>query len=125
MGNWQRHVTVLGALRIGFAVLGLLVAGLVFVVVVGGGLLSGDQEAIAVTGTVGTLIAGFIAVFSLPGLVAGIGLLRWSPWARMLNMILALFDLLLVPIGTLFAVYTFWVLLQDEVEKLFVAGGPH
>ena len=49
-------------------------------------------------GTVLAVVFGFLAV---PGLVAGIGLLKYQNWARILNMILSIFDLLAVPIGSL------------------------
>jgi hypothetical protein len=117
----ERHVTILGWVRIAYSAIGLLIAGLVFVLVVGGGLISGDPEAIRITGIVGTAIAGFLALLSLPGIIGGIGLLKRWPWARYLVLILALFDLFGIPIGTLLAIYTFWVLLQDETEKLFAA----
>jgi hypothetical protein len=115
----EQHVNVVGVLRIGFSVLGLLIGGIVFVFVVGGGLISGDPDAIRITGIVGTAIAGFLAVLSVPGIIAGIGLLkRWS-WARWLTLILAVFDLVNVPVGTLFGIYTIWVMMQDGTEQLF------
>ena len=66
----EQHVNVVGVLRIGFSVLGLLIGGAVFVFVVGGGLISGDPDAIRITGIVGTAIAGFLAVLSVPGITA-------------------------------------------------------
>jgi len=118
--DWKKHITVLGALRIGFGALGLLAAAIVFVAVVGGGLLSGDQQAIAITSIVGTVIAGMIALVSLPWIIAGVGLLKFKPWARLLSLILSVFDLANVPFGTALAFYTFWVLIQDEAERIFV-----
>jgi hypothetical protein len=115
----KQHVTVVAALRIGLSVLGLVAAGFVFVVLVGGGLISGDREAIRITGFLGTAVGAFLAILSVPGILAGIGLLRRWSWARWLTLILAVFDLVNVPIGTLFGVYTIWVLLQDETEQLF------
>jgi len=121
MQNMEQQVNILGWVRIAYAAIGLLIGGLVFLLVVGGGLISGDPEAIRITGLVGTVIAGFLAVLSLPGIIGGIGLLkRWS-WARYLVLILALFDLFMIPIGTLLGIYSFWVLLQDETEKLFAS----
>ena len=115
----KEHLTVIGALRIGFSLIGLLSAAVVFAVVVGGGLISGDADAIRITGVVGTVIAGFVGILSVPGLLAGIGLLRRWSWARWLTLVLSVLDLAVVPIGTLFGIYTIWVLMQDEVEELF------
>ena len=47
--SMKKHVTVVAALRIGMSILVLVAAALVFVGVVGGGLLSGDREAIRIT----------------------------------------------------------------------------
>jgi hypothetical protein len=117
--SMKDHVTVVGILHIGFAILGLLAAGIVFVAVVGGGMISGDAEAIRITSIVGTSIAGFLGILSLPGLVAGIGLLRHLGWARWLALVLAVVDLTLIPVGTLFGIYAIWALMQDETAELF------
>jgi hypothetical protein len=117
--SMKDHVTVMGILHIGFAVLGLLAAAIVFVGVVGGGLISGDTEAIRITGIVGSTIGSFVGILSLPGLIAGIGLLRHWSWARWLSLILAVVDLVLVPVGTVFGIYAIWVLMQDETAELF------
>jgi hypothetical protein len=55
----ERHVTVLGILYIAFSALGLLLAIIIFTAVVGGGIISGDSEAMAITGIVGPAIALF------------------------------------------------------------------
>jgi hypothetical protein len=115
----EEHVTVVGALHIGFGILGLLLAIIIFVAVVGGGLLSGDQQAIAITTIVGTVIAGFFAVLALPGIIGGVGLLRHKSWARFLVLILAVINLFNVPIGTAVGVYSIWVLIQPETIELF------
>jgi p-aminobenzoyl-glutamate transporter AbgT len=117
--SMKNHVTVVAALRIAMSVLVLVAAALVFLGVVGGGLLSGDREAIRITGIVGTVVAGAIALFCVPGIVAGIGLLQHRHWARILTLVLSIFDLLLFPIGTIVAVYSIWVLVQREAEVLF------
>jgi len=122
--DMRKHVTVAGALRIGMGVLGLLIAAFVFVAVVGGGLISGDRDAFAITSVVGTVIGGFFGLISLPNIIAGWGLIRFKPWARILTLILSALDLVNVPIGTLLGIYTIWVVLQDETEKLFAANEP-
>jgi hypothetical protein len=122
--DMKKHVTVAGALRIGMGVLGLLIAAFVFVAVVGGGLISGDRDAFAITSVVGTVIGGFFGLISLPNVIAGWGLIRFKPWARILTLILSALDLVNVPIGTLLGIYTIWVVLQDETEKLFASSEP-
>jgi hypothetical protein len=115
----KNHITVLAALRIGWSAMGIIAAIIVFAAVVGGGLISGDQTAIAITSLVGSIIATLILVLSLPGLVAGIGLLRLRPWSRLLTLVLAVFDLMAIPIGTAFGLYAIWVLVQEDTVTLF------
>jgi hypothetical protein len=115
----KSHVNVVAMLHIGLGALGVLAAIIIFVAVVGGGLLSGDQDAIVITRIVGSVLAAFFVLISAPSIIGGIGLLRRESWARVLVMILAVFQLFNVPIGTAVAIYTFWVLMQDETARLF------
>jgi Sec-independent protein secretion pathway component TatC len=75
----------------------------------------------------GRMVLGFLSV-SLPilfgflstlGLVGGIGLLAYRPWARYIVMVVSALGCLNIPIGTLKGVYSLWVLLQDDTIKLF------
>ena len=116
----KKHVAVVGAIQIGFAILGLIVAVVLFFVMRFAKSQVGGDEA-------GEMVLGFLSV-SLPvlfgflstlGLVGGIGLLAYKSWARYLVMVLAALGCLNIPIGTLKGVYFLWVLLQDETVKLF------
>jgi hypothetical protein len=119
----EKHVTVVGAVQIGFGALKLLAALTLFGIIVGEGLLGGviwgDKIPIAVTAFVGTAIALWLAVLSVPEIVGGIGLLRWKSWARYLVLVLAVVDLFSIPVGTAVGVYSIWVLVQDETAELF------
>jgi p-aminobenzoyl-glutamate transporter AbgT len=117
----EEHVTILGALYVAFNALGILIAIIIFVVISSGGLLSGDMEAIAITSTVGSLIALIIIIFSVPGLIAGIGLLRRRPWARILALIVGCLELMNIPFGTMLGIYTIWVVMKEETTRLFSA----
>ena len=46
--------------------------------------------------------------------IAGIGLLRYREWARVLTLVLAAFMLIGFPFGTAIGIYAFWVLLSSE-----------
>jgi len=109
-------------------VLGILgVIGAVIVLLVFGGLaaLAGASHAedanvaVPVLGGLGGIIFLIIAVISVPGLVAGIGLLQFSPWARILTIVLSALHLLNIPLGTALGVYGLWTLLNRETEALF------
>lgn len=117
----EEHITILGALYVAFNVLGIAIAVIIFVVISSGGLISGDMEAIAITSTVGSLIAFIIITFSVPGLIAGIGLLKRRPWTRILALIVGCIELMNIPFGTMLGIYTIWVLIKEETTQLFSA----
>ena len=119
----KQHVTVVAALQIGFGVLKTLIAAVVFLVLLAGGLISGEAEAMAITSIVGLFVAGFLVLTALPGIIGGLGLLQGKNWARVLVIFLAALDLLNFPIGTAVGAYTLWALLNNETTVLFTEGG--
>jgi hypothetical protein len=54
--DMKGHLTIVAALSIGFGALGVFIALIVFVAVVGGGVLSGDPEAMSITAIVWTAV---------------------------------------------------------------------
>ena len=99
--------------------LGMATAVVVFLAIAPWGFISGDPTATVVLGGVGTVIAGIIAGLSLPGVLAGWGLLRRRPWARTLALVIGVLSLVSVPFGTILGVITLYVLLQDDVREIF------
>jgi hypothetical protein len=115
----KKHIELLGILHIVYSIFGLLIGiGLLFILS-GIGLISGDPTALGVLTLIGSILGGFFIVLSIPGIIAGVGLLKLRPWARILAIIMACLDVLNIPIGTALGVYTFWVLINDEVVQEF------
>jgi O-antigen/teichoic acid export membrane protein len=116
----KKHVTVVGAIQIGFAILGLIGAVAVFFALSFARSQVGDDE---VAGTVLRLLSislpVLIGFMSTLGLVGGIGLFSYQSWARYLVIVVSALGCLNIPIGTLKGVYALWVLLQDDTIKLF------
>ena len=129
----QQHVTILGVLFIVFGALGLLGA-LIALFLFGGaaaivGVVAQSEPdariAVPILGFVATAIFLFVSILSVPGIVAGIGIVKFKNWARILGLILSVIKLLNIPIGTALGVYGLWVLLSPETESLFQKGaGP-
>ena len=113
------HVRVIAWLFIVLALLGLLGAGIAFLAIAGGGWISQDRTAITITTVTALVVAGVIVLFSIPGIIAGAGLLRFRPWGRILALVLAVLNLPAFPTGTLLGIYAIWALLDDETSKLF------
>lgn len=126
----QVHVRVLGAIYIAFAALGLLFAAILLIGTGGAvGIVgaSGDPDAaiaIPIIGIAGTALVAVILLLCLPGLAAGVGLLYFKPWARVLGIVIAAINLLGFPWFTVLGVYGLWVLLSKDSEQLFDGSSP-
>jgi len=115
----EKHITVLGALYIAFGILEVLIAIIFITLVIGGGIISGDEEAMAITSGVGAAVAAILIMIATPAIIGGIALLKYRPWARILVLILGCLNLLSIPFGTALGIYTIWVMIQDETVRLF------
>ena len=115
----EKHVTAVAVLHIALSSLNLVAAIIVFLAVVAGGFISGDEEAMIITTGVGSAIAVILILLSAPGIIGGVALLRWQSWARYLVLALGFLNLLHVPLGTILGVYTIWALMKDETVTLF------
>jgi hypothetical protein len=122
----QQHVKILAILHIAFGALGILAAMIVLAVFGGiAGIIhlsDGTPDSAlggAVVGLIGAVIFIVVLVISLPGLIAGIGLLTFQPWARILTIILCVLELPAFPFHTALGIYGLWVLLSNEGTALF------
>jgi hypothetical protein len=116
----KKHVTVVGAIHIGFGLLGLVAAvatffAFTFLI----GAVGNEDVPVMLFSILRICIPILIGFNSTLGLVGGIGLLTYQPWARFVVIIAAALGCLNIPIGTLKGVYSLWVLLQDDTVKLF------
>lgn len=119
----QKHITIVGALRIGYACVGFMLACVVLIITIGPGILAqcldGSEEALVILTAIGLPIALFITVLSAIDLIGGIGVLKHRNWARYLIMIRSVLGLFNFPIGTALGIYCIWVLAHDETARLF------
>ncbi|HLY18940.1 MAG TPA: hypothetical protein VKR61_17035 [Bryobacteraceae bacterium] len=122
----ETHVKTLAVLHIVFGGFGLLVAvGMLMLFggiagLIGASDYSGDAHlSIPIVGGIGALIFFVLLMLSLPGIIAGLGLLQFRPWARILTIVLSVIDLIHVPFGTALGIYGLWVLLSQGTERLF------
>jgi hypothetical protein len=114
----KKHIELLGIFHCVYGGLGLFVAVGCFLLMSGIGFLAHDAVAMSVLGTIGMIICVILSVLSVPGIIAGIGLLMMKSWARIVAIIVGCLDLLHIPFGTALGIYTLWVLLNDESRKL-------
>lgn len=119
----EGHVIFLGWLRIGFSAILIAVAGFIFVLLSGIGVIAGIAEgewaAIAILPAVAFGVASLMTLLAAPGLIGGIGLLKRQRWARVLVIVLGILDLFNFPIGMIVGAYTLWVLMSKETDYYF------
>lgn len=115
----EKHINVVAALQIGFSILGILIAILVYTILHLVGDFTDDREANFILSIVANAVATFFIILSIPGIIGGIGLFKRKEWARILVLILAVLDLFHFPVGTAIGVYSIWALVQPEVVAEF------
>jgi hypothetical protein len=118
--NMKQHVSFVGALHIGFGLLGIAGAlaiffGFQFLFE----LVDHDPIAQKVLSYVGNTIALITLFFSSLGVIGGAGLFSYRSWARVLVMIVSAVNCLNIPVGTAKGIYSIWVLMQPETIELF------
>jgi hypothetical protein len=129
----DRHRTVLGALLIAMGAMGLIGIILILVIFSIGSLALGaaasnepDIPRLLVFLPVGfgLLICSFIALTTIPNLIAAYGLLARRPWGRVLSLVVGILNLPNIPLGTGVGVYAIWVFLQEpeQPKKSFTAS---
>lgn len=125
------HVKVLGILYITISAL-MLCAALIMALVFGtaSGIVAANAGAdpdaavaLPIIGIAGSALVIFLVALALPGIIVGIGLLKYQPWARIAGIVLAAINLINIPFGTILGAYGLWVLLNKETEQLF-SGVP-
>jgi hypothetical protein len=118
--NMKQHVSFVGALHVGFGILGLLGALAVYISMnFAQGFVDNDPVAEQVLSFFGGTLSLIILFFSCLGIIGGIGLFSYRPWARVLVMIVSAINCLNIPIGTAKGIYSIWVLMQKETIDLF------
>ena len=134
----QTHVPIVSWLLIAHSVLQLVLGLFVFALIMGGSVFwtelgqlesaATDPDAVRIfamfntlTALTATLIGGLVVGLSIPALIAGIALLARKSWARILGIVVSVFMLFAVPVGTLIGVYAILVLMQDAATNYFVS----
>jgi uncharacterized membrane protein (DUF2068 family) len=90
-----------------------------FFLFVSGTLMIKEPRAMIVFGPAVSILTVICVIAAAPGLVAGVGLLRLKPWARILGIVAGAMNLLSFPFGTALGVYALWLLLHKDTQPLF------
>ena len=117
----QKHIQLLGIIYIAYHSIGLVFASVVWGILSGIGFMSGDPQAAGILALVGTFVAGLLLSLSVPGIVGGVGILKGWWWSRYLVLVLGVFNLVRVPLGTILGVYTLLGADAERVDRLLRA----
>ena len=123
MENHIRAVVFLWILKV---VLGLLFVFILLSVLLGvgvfAGIASGDEIVLPIMATIGLVLGIILWFLSIPNIIAGIGIIKYKQWGRILGLIMGALNLMEFPFGTALGIYTFWALLKDETTAFFETG---
>jgi len=117
----ETHVTVVGWLQIVNGLLGIMWGVFFATLILGVGIAVEEAIVLRVLLVTASALGGLLFVLSVPGVIAGIGLLRRASWSRVMALVLAAFELVLFPMGTLLGGYTIFVLSQRAATDVFGA----
>lgn len=115
----EKHINIVAALQIGFSILEIIIGILLFTLLFLAGKFIEETEAQTILAIIAKVMLIFIIILSIPGIIAGIGLLKRKEWARILTLVISVINLINVPVGTAVGVYSIWTLVQPEVISEF------
>ena len=122
----DKHVNITGIVWIVYGAMGLIAGIIVAMALLGTGMIVGiaggieDTEVpIGILTIVGIFVGGGLVIFSIPDIIAGIGILKYKEWARILTIVLSIINLINIPFGTIIGGYSLWVLFNKDTIPLF------
>jgi hypothetical protein len=78
--------------------------------------------------TANRLIPLFLAiglvVFAIPGVIAGIGLIKTRPWSRLTAIVMSILNLCTLPLGPFVGIYSIVVLFDRRTDQILSKGVP-
>jgi hypothetical protein len=110
----ERHYRIVAILHIVYACLGMLLGLFAAAILLGLSVLPGlaghSVHEFMILRVLGISAIAVTVLTTFPAFIGGIGLLKRQPWARILLLIVAVFDLASFPLGTAIGIYTLWAL---------------
>lgn len=120
-----RHIDLLGRLYVLAGGLSALVAAALVALAIGAITLRVDATseparlAAEVAAGAFLVFALVLALWAVANTLAGRGLRRRAPWARLAGLVLAVLDLFILPFGTALGIYGLWVLVHHDSRREF------
>ena len=77
------------------------------------------HEILDVVPVILVVIGVIMVVISVVVIIGAVGVLKTKEWGRITLIVISFFNLIHVPLGTVLGIYSLWVLLNDEIVRLF------
>jgi hypothetical protein len=77
------------------------------------------RELLDIVPIVFVVIGIMMVVISIVAVIGAIGVLKRQEWGRIVLIVVSFFNLIRAPLGTVLGVYSLWVLLNDEIVRMF------
>jgi len=126
----RTHVQVIGWLNIVLGIMtlfgGLVTMGMFGAVGVAAASDPSGHEALPWIGAIGSFVTAILFVTALPSILVGIGLLNFSPWARIAAIVLSILHLANATtfgLSTILGIYSLVVLFSSDTARLFEQQG--
>ncbi len=117
------HITLLGVLQEAWGGMGLLLAASLLLLAAGAAAIArttpGDPLTAVFTALLFVVFAAALALGGWANLWAGRAVRQHRAVGRTGTLVLAVTNLFVLPFGTALAIYSFWVLLHNDVRALF------
>jgi hypothetical protein len=117
----RTHITIIAWLNILLSLPLLLIGLALFVGITFLGVIAMPHLPF-VGGAVGAGVFLLMALFAIPGLILGWGLLNYAPWARIFGIVVSILEIVSLHtfgIGTILGIYSLIILLNPETAALF------
>jgi len=120
----EKHINVVAALQIGLSIFTLLMVILTysFMTLIAGFVDEPDGQMVITI--IGKVVATFLTLVAIPGLIAGLGLYKRKEWARILTLVISVIAIFNFPFGTAIGIYSIWALIQPETVAAFNVKDP-
>jgi hypothetical protein len=122
----RSHINLLGLLQLTWGGMGLLLGASLLLLGVGAAAIArntaGDPLTAGFTALLFVVFAAALALAGWANLWTGGAIRRHRSSGRTGALMLAVVNLFVLPFGTALAIYTFWVLLHNDVRTLFEAA---
>ena len=119
----RSHINLLGLLQLTWGGMGLLLGASLLLLAIGAAAIArattGDPLTAGFTALLFVVFATALALAGWANLWTGSAIRQYRSAGRTGALMIAVMNLFVLPFGTALAIYTFWVLLNNDVRALF------